>query len=443
MASARGAAAPDAGADGLPARADLAVVGGGICGVVCAAEAARRGARVVLLEKEADLAAEGSGRSFGSLRVQGRHPAETPLAVEAIERWREVAGTSGIDFEWVQGGNLYVAEREAEVAQLRAQLAQAWAAGLADVRLLDPEEVRALVPGLTGRVAGGLYSPRDAHCDPVGATRAWAALAARHGARLVRGTRVLDLLVAGGRVQGVRTERGDLVAPAVAVAAGVWTPHLLRGQGLRLPVKPVVYSHAETAPLPPLCRATLRAFRFSCRQRPGGALLLGAGLQARVRYEVAPGDLRDLALWLPRYWRHRRQVALRLGGRTWREIRGLGRPPGRAVPVGLAPAPDPRTLERAFAALGEAIPAVRGAALVRAWAGLIDLSPDGLPILDRPRRPDGLVFVTGLSGHGLAIAPVLGRILAEWALDGRTDYDVHPFRLARFEGPVPMPHRLI
>jgi len=218
----------------LPDRVDLAVVGGGVCGSVCAAEAARRGARVAVLEKEAEVAEEGSGRSFGSLRVQGRHPAETPLAVDAIELWREAARTIGVDFELVQGGNLYVAEHEAEVDQLRQQLVEARAAGLADVRLLGPEEVREIVPCLTRRVAAGLYSARDAHCDPRKATRAYAALAEKHGAQIAVGTRAVDLLVADGKIAGVRTERGDVRARAVVVAAGVWTPRLVRRLGIRM-----------------------------------------------------------------------------------------------------------------------------------------------------------------------------------------------------------------
>jgi glycine/D-amino acid oxidase-like deaminating enzyme len=428
----------------LADRVDLAVVGGGVSGSVCAAEAARRGARVVVLEKEAGLAEEGSGRSFGSLRVQGRHPAETPLAVEAIERWREAAQTIGMDFELVQGGNLYVAQREAEVDVLRQQLEQARTAGLADVRLLAPDEVRAIVPGFIGPMAAGLYSPRDAHCDPGKATRAYAAFAEKHGAQLAVATRVLDLLVADGNVVGVRTDRGDVRARAVVVAAGVWTSRLVRRLGIHVPIKTVVYSQAETSPLPPLFQATIRAFGFSSRQRANGQLVLSAGLNTRVGHQVVPGDLAELGLWLPRFWRHRRQVDLRLSpGWVWRELQGLVGPPGRGVPVGLDPAPDRRMLDRAFATLSAAIPAVRGASLARYWAGLIDLSPDGLPVLERPHRPDGLVFLTGLSGHGLAIAPVLGRALADLALEGHTPYDIAPFGLARFEGPVPMPHRLI
>ncbi len=427
-----------------PGRADLVVVGGGICGTVCAAEATRRGARVVLLEKEAELAWEASGRSFGSLRVQGRHPAETPLAVEAIKLWLDAARTIGTDFELVQGGNLYIAEHDAEVDLLRQQLAQAQAAGLDDVRLLDAREVCDVVPCLVGPVAAGLYSPRDAHCDPRKATCAFAADAERRGAQILLQTRAVDLLVDGGKIAGVRTDRGDVRARAVVVAAGVWTAELVRGLNVRLPIKRIIYSQAESSPLPPLFHATIRSFRFSCRQCVNGRLVISAGMNTRVAHEVELGDVRNLGLWLPRYWGNRRYIRMRLNAASvWRELRALASAPGRAVPVGTDPAPDARMVRRAFAEISGSMPAVRRATLARHWAGFIDISPDGLPIIERLARPDGLVLLTGLNGHGLAIAPVLGRLLTDLALDGRTSYDIAPFRLARFEGAVPMPHRLV
>ena len=435
-----------AGAPGgrLPERVDLVVIGGGICGAVCAAEAARRGATVLVVEKESDLAGEGSGRSFGSLRVQGRHPAETPLAVEAIELWAEATRRTGTAFDLVQGGNLYVAESEAEMVELGRQLEQAKAAGLADVRLLAPDEVRQVVPCLEGRLAGGLLSARDGHCDPRKAVQAYAGLATRHGARIALGTRALEVVTRGGSVTGVRTDRGAVAAGLVVVAAGVWTARLVRPLGLRVPIKTIIYPNGETSPLPPLFTATIRGFRFSCRQRPNGQLVVGAGLGTTVAHEVSLQDLRDARLWLPRYRANRRHVELRLRpARLLEDLRGLFGPPGAGVPVGVEPTPNPRLLERALAALAERMPPVRDATLARAYAGLIDLSPDGLPVIERPRRPDGLVLLTGLSGHGLALAPVLGKILADLALDGRTPHDIAPFRLARFDGPVPAPHRLV
>jgi glycine/D-amino acid oxidase-like deaminating enzyme len=429
--------------DALPEQADVVVVGGGVCGAVCAAEAARRGAAVLLLDKEAELAAEASGRSFGSLRLQGRHPAELPLAHDALDLWGEAARTlDGFDF--VQGGNCYVAETVAELADLRQQLEHAKAAGFTDVRLLSPEETRELIPALAGNVAGALYSPRDAHCDPGKAVRAYAAAAGRLGARMATGTKVTALEARGGRMLGVRSTRGPVRAARVVVAAGVWTPYLARDLGIRIPIKPMSYTNGETGPLPPLLTATLRGFRWSCRQRPTGQLVVGAGLNAVVTHALSLDDRRELALWLPRYWANRRQVALRVDGRRIvRELRAVGRRAAAAIPVGEHPAADDRVLGPALAALQARLPAAREATLARSWAGWLDLSPDGLPVIEAPADPAGLVLLTGLSGHGLALAPVLGRILADLALDGRTGYDLAPFRLGRLGGPVALPPRLV
>jgi glycine/D-amino acid oxidase-like deaminating enzyme len=79
----------------------------------------------------------------------------------------------------------------------------------------------------------------------------------------------------------------------------------------------------------------------------------------------------------------------------------------------------------------------------RYWAGVIDMSPDGLPILDGDTGVDGLVVVTGLSGHGLALGPAIGRIAAELAADGRTDRPIEPFSLRRFEGATPIPKKML
>jgi glycine/D-amino acid oxidase-like deaminating enzyme len=262
--------------------------------------------------------------------------------------------------------------------------------------------------------------------------RAYADAVVRRGARLVLDTKVTDLHATGGAVRGVWTARGDVTAPRVVVAAGIWTPRHVRDSGIRIP------------PLPPLLAATLRAFRFSSRQRSSGELLLGTGLDARVRHRLSLEDLRDPGLWLPRYWADQRQIRLGVDGAgLWRELFDLGRPAAAGIPVGAHLAPDPRILAPALAALQARLPGARDASIARSWAGVLDLSPDGLPVIERLPRPDGLVVLTGLSGHGLALAPVLGTILADLALDGRPGYDLTPFRLARFAGAVPMPSRLV
>jgi glycine/D-amino acid oxidase-like deaminating enzyme len=81
--------------------------------------------------------------------------------------------------------------------------------------------------------------------------------------------------------------------------------------------------------------------------------------------------------------------------------------------------------------------------LERSWAGVIDMSPDGLPILDADTGVEGLVLVTGLSGHGLALGPAIGRTAAELALTGRTTRSIEAFGLRRFEGRTPIPAKML
>ena len=82
-------------------------------------------------------------------------------------------------------------------------------------------------------------------------------------------------------------------------------------------------------------------------------------------------------------------------------------------------------------------PHLSGIGLARSWAGRIDLTPDVIPIIDRPDPDNGLYVATGFSGHGFALGPSIGKQLAEWIADGRTSLDLKPFRLSRFaEGDV-------
>ncbi|HET7901850.1 MAG TPA: FAD-dependent oxidoreductase, partial [Candidatus Nanopelagicales bacterium] len=222
---------------------DLVVVGSGIVGVATAAAAAERGARVLVVDKEDGPAREGSGRAQGSLRVQGRHPAELPLAVEAMRLWqRAAADDPEHDAELVTGGNLYLATSSDETPMLRSLVDQARAAGLDEVAFLEADDVRALVPAATGPVLGGMWSPYDAQVQPALATELFVRRARRAGVGFSFGTTATELLAAGGRITGLRTSRGTLRPREIVVAAGAWSSHLLASAGVALPVMPVILS---------------------------------------------------------------------------------------------------------------------------------------------------------------------------------------------------------
>src|SRR5436309_8189076 len=137
--------------------ADVVVVGAGICGVTAAEALALRGARVVVVEKEAGPGLEQSGRAQGAIRVQGREAAELPLAMESLEIWRSVA-EHGDEFELRFGGNLYLCTTEDEVRQAAELRDTAHANGLTDVRLLTPGEARETLAASTAEATAATRS---------------------------------------------------------------------------------------------------------------------------------------------------------------------------------------------------------------------------------------------------------------------------------------------
>ena len=280
-----------------PTSADVVVVGSGIVGAATAAAIAARGGSVVLLEKEDRPAREGSGRAQGSLRVQGRHGAEFPLAQEALELWTEAAAEE--DIEFVVGGNLYFRTTEDELPVLRHLVDEAHRAGLTEVQLLDAEQAREIIPCATGPFLGAMWSPVDAQCQPEKATAHFVGRAVRGGARVAYGVKVTRLLESGGRITGVNTTDGPIAAGAVVVAAGVWTPYLAKTVGVKVPIMPVVMSELETEPLKPLFTQTIRAFGFGARQRPNGRTVISAGLNAEGRTQGVARRLQRAALLAP------------------------------------------------------------------------------------------------------------------------------------------------
>src|SRR5438034_10501582 len=144
--------------------ADVVVVGAGIVGCATAYFLARRGARVVVLER-GPAPGEQSRKNWGFVRQQGRDPLELPLVMEANRIWRGLERELGADIEWVQGGNLALATDQSRMALFEDWLHVARQFGL-DTRLLPARDLTSVVPGLAGNWAGGLHTPSDGHADP-------------------------------------------------------------------------------------------------------------------------------------------------------------------------------------------------------------------------------------------------------------------------------------
>lgn len=419
------------------------VVGAGICGVTAAEALARRGARVVVVEKEAGPGMEQSGRAQGAIRVQGRESAELPLAMESLEIWRGVA-EQGDEFELRFGGNLYLCTSEDEVRQATELRDVAHANGLTDVRLLTPDEAREIVPAATGEFAAAMWSPGDAQCLPRAATEFFAKRAAAAGASFSYSTLATRVLESGGAVRGVETSCGTVDAPAVVVTGGVWTAHLAATAGVQVPVMPVALSQCETEPVEPLIGPTLRCFEFGARQRPNGQISMSAGMNTIVDHYLSLASLRHVRLWTRRFFANRKAIRLHVDWpRLVRELRGRSVAAAEHMAQPVERHANRTLMDAALEAAGRMIPRLRDVRITRYWAGVVDMSPDGLPILDGSTGVDGLVLVTGLSGHGLALGPAIGRIAADLATEGRTERAIEAFSLRRFEGETPIPKKML
>jgi glycine/D-amino acid oxidase-like deaminating enzyme len=425
-------------------RADVVVVGGGIAGCATAFYLARRGVRVMLLER-GEIAGEQSGRNWGFVRQQGRDPFEVPLMMESNRIWRGLEQELDADIEWIQGGNLALGGTPERVALFEEWLEIARRAGL-ETRLVSSREIQALLPGMAKEWLGGLYTASDGHAEPVKATQALAQAAVKHGADLQAACAVLGVETEAGRVSGVLTERGPIRARTVVCAAGAWSGRLVHPLGVDLPQRWIRATVARTTPAPPLTRAGVWGPVVSFRQRRDGTLNIAAA--GAADHDITLESLRHARLFLPGYWKNRKLFRFHAGRPLLRSLAGLlpgSRP--RRHPLtwdrGMGPVPNAAKVRRSLEEMRRLYPSVPGLAITRSWAGYIDATPDAIPVIGEA-GPVGLVLATGFSGHGFAMGPIVGRLVAELITDGKPSLDLRPFRLSRFaEGATGKPRSVL
>ncbi len=350
----------------------VVIVGGGLMGLSAAFHLRRAdpGAHVTVLER-VRVGHAASGASAAGVRAMGRDPAERALALASLARWPGLDRELEAPTRYRRTGGLRLALDEAAWRAAGPWVAEQRADGVA-VELVDAQGARALAPGIAAGCLGGVYAPEDGQAEALPATEAFARAARRSGARVEEGAAVRALAVDHGRVVGV--ERGDGAREAcdvAIVAAGAWSAALLAGIGVPLPIETRPLQMLLTAPGAPALRPVLGAFdrRLSLKQLDDGAYLIGGGWPARVtdhagnRYEMLEESVRASL----------------------------------------------ETARAVFAPVGEC-------ALARRWAGLEAFTPDDLPILGPVPGIGGLLVAAGFSGHGFALGPMIGDILARLAL---------------------------
>jgi glycine/D-amino acid oxidase-like deaminating enzyme len=417
----------------LPERVRVVVIGGGIIGVTTALFLAEKGLSVALCEK-GRIGGEQSSRNWGWCRTMGRDLSEIPLAMESLRLWRGMNERTGRETGFRQPGIMYLCENEQEVALQEAWLHQAKLYQV-DSRLLRGPELEAVLPGAGAGFVAGLHTPTDGRAEPAYAAPAIAEAARDHGAKIFTNCAVRGIDLHNGRLVGVITERGRIRCDAAVLAGGAWSRLFAGNAGLDLPQLKVLGSVFRTEPLSggPDIAASGSVFAF--RKRLDGGYSI-ARRNANTA-ELTPDHFRLLSDFFPRLLASRHEIRLRLGRRTWQELRTARRwsldqtTPFEAVRI-LDPIPKQGILAEARDVLSRTFPAFASIRIAESWAGLMDVTPDAVPVIDEVKRIPGFFIATGFSGHGFGIGPGAGRLMADLVAGDAPVVDPKPFRLERF-----------
>jgi len=368
--------------------ADVVVVGGGVVGASAAYHLAATGAgRVLLLEREDALGTGSTGACAGGFRHQFSSEVNIRLSQASVPMILSFRETHGVPLDVHQDGYLFLVRSETSWQSFVAAAELQRGLGV-DARLLQPEEVGALAPGISLEgMIGATFCPDDGIADPSGLTAGYATIARGAGAELRTGVDVLAILTDGARVTGVETSEGPIWTEVVVDAAGPWAGLLAKTCGVLLPLEPVPRNVVVTGPFPGVPnRKTLvvdadTSFYFH-REGPGVLMGMGSGTE-RASFDTTVDEA---------------MVANEL------------------VPTAI----------RVF-------PPLERAGIARTWAGLYEMTPDRHPIIGPVTGSTGLYLACGFSGHGFQHAPIVGKLLAEMIVEGQArSVDVDALSLDRF-----------
>jgi glycine/D-amino acid oxidase-like deaminating enzyme len=429
----------------VPASTRVVVIGGGIIGVCTAFFLARKGVPVVLCEK-GEIAGEQSSRNWGWCRTMGRDPLEVPLATEALRLWAEMNGLTGAETGFRRAGIAYLCRNQKELAKREAWLEQVGRPFQTGTRLLTRDQAAKVLPGLSGSWTGALYTPTDGRAEPAHAAPAIAEAARRSGAAVLTRCAVRGIETKAGRVAAVVTERGRIACESVVLAGGAWSRLFCRPMGVRLPQLKVLSSVMRTEPLQGGPEASASGFGFGLRKRLDGGYTV-ASWSGNVA-DIVPDSFRFFRDFLPALRMRGGGVRIRLGQRFVTELlqpsgwKLDGPSPFEAVRTLDPPAHAP-ILEQARAHLTDAFPVFHAMRIAQSWGGMIDVTPDGIPVISGVDAVPGFFIATGFTGHGFGIAPGAGRLMAELVTGDAPVVDPSPFRYSRFiDGTRPKPSPL-
>jgi sarcosine oxidase subunit beta len=364
---------------------DVLVIGGGLHGMSAALQLARDGARVRLVERET-VGRHASGVNAGGVRRLGRHVAELPLSEKALAMWREMPELVGDDCGFTPSGQIKIAESEADLELLKARAVEVRGLGYEHEEIIDQAALRELIPAVAEHCAGAMIVRGDGFADPYRTCIAFRRAAVAAGVEIDEGVAV-EALEREGDIWRARTSAGDYQAPEVVNCAGAWGAVLAGQLGEPVPVRAAAYMMMVTQAVPRFVEPVvgLASRKLSLKQMANGTVVIGGGFEGKP----------DVAT-----------------GKTALDVQGLAKSAEITCTI---------------------FPILRGACLVRAWAGIDGEAADKIPVIGRSLVHEGLTHAFGFSGHGFQLMPAVGRALADLIRTGQPGLPLLPFSPGRFD----------
>jgi glycine/D-amino acid oxidase-like deaminating enzyme len=425
--------------ESCPQKADVVIIGGGIIGVSTAWFLAKQGVEVVLCEK-GHIAGEQSSRNWGWVRSQGRDRRELPMMIESMKIWRSLEVEIGEDVGFNQGGCLYMARNEKQLKNYVDWLPTAREFGL-DTQVIEGKELDQHVNDASSQWLGAMYTASDAMAEPHKAVSAIARAAIRSGATLLTSCAVRGVETQGGRLSAVVTEHGSIQTSTALCAAGAWTSMFCRSLGIAVPQLQVRGTVARTAPADVILKGNVFDKKIGIRRRQDGGYTIAHG--SILDHFITPSTFRFAFKFLPALVKE--MGALRISiGRPFLEA--LGTPSTWALDEAspfertrvLNPQPNPRVLKSFCKSFDEVYPQLAGTRIVESWAGMIETTPDVIPVIDESEKVPGFFIATGFSGHGFGIGPGAGKAIAGMLTGNDSGIGLDDFRLSRFFDGTPI-----